>query len=382
MKVLFIIPTLSLGGTTISLSSLINSESLDEKSIDVFVITRGKIRNATIESHDIGLNGLTSSFWGKYDSFTLLEKIKYLPIKLLKQIPHFSKWLEDVVLKITLKKIEDRTEYDVIVGYQEGLSTRFASMFSCENKIAWIHCDYVRVFGNDISELRIYDRFNRIICVSRFTLDGFIKKYPSLKEKSQVIHNFYDVDNIIKKSKSTIEDNLFDYSPFTIISLGRVCDVKQFHLIPAIAKKLQTMGLDFKWYILGSADDPNELKRLKHNIEQCHIEDYVIYLGEKPNPYPYLAKSNLLVSVSKSEACPMIFNEAKVLHIPVLSADFGSAYEFIISGQDGFITSIDDMPKCLKSIIQNREELHSINQGNHFEENEMISKQIRELMTA
>ena len=50
----------------------------------------------------------------------------------------------------------------------------------------------------------------------------------------------------------------------------------------------------------------------------------------------------------------MIFNEAKILNLPIISSDFPSAYEFIIPGKDGYICSIDTMPSIIERIIQDK----------------------------
>ena len=54
-------------------------------------------------------------------------------------------------------------------------------------------------------------------------------------------------------------------------------------------------------------------------ISDHSVENEVICLGNKTNPYPYFKVADLLVSTSSSEACPMIFNEAKILNLPVMA---------------------------------------------------------------
>jgi len=77
-------------------------------------------------------------------------------------------------------------------------------------------------------------------------------------------------------------------------------------------------------------------------------------LGEKDNPYPYIKQSKLLVCTSVSEACPLVINEARILHVPVVTTDFGSAPEFINSGFDGMIASLDNLKNAIEEMIKNR----------------------------
>ena len=353
-KILFVVPGFSLGGTTTALASMLNCKFADDYDIDVFAITRRDYNLQPIVSHDIGLNGLTTAYYGDFSRFQTKEKVKYLFVKLLKQIQGCSEKLEHWVTKTTIKKIERKKHYDVVVGFQELLATRFTSRFKCPRKIAWIHCDYASTYGEELDELDLYSRFEKVVCVSQFTRQGFVSRYPSLADKTVAIHNIFDAESVVERSKAPIDDPRFDTSCFTIVSLGRVHDVKRFYLIPEIAAQLKKAGLNFRWYILGSADIPDELKRLSDAVHQYSVENEVVFLGGKYNPYPYLKAANLMVTISKSEACPMIFNEAKILHLPILSADFGSAFEFVEQGKDGFITTIEQMPQQIIEIAEGK----------------------------
>ena len=347
VQILFVIPGFSLAGTTTALTSMLNCGLTDDYDIDVFTIERRNYNLQPVVSHDICLNDLTTAYYGDFSRFHTKDKLKYLFIKLIKQIHGASSILEEWVIRKTVRKIERKKQYDVVVGFQEGLATRFASHFSCPRKIAWIHCDYANTYGEDINELDLYNRFEKVVCVSQFTRRGFVDRYPALADKTIAIYNIFDAERVIERAKATIDDSRFDTSRFTIISLGRVHDVKRFYLIPEIAVQLKEAGLDFRWYILGSAGIPSELQRLTDAIQRNGIKENVRYLGGKPNPYPYLKAADILVSTSKSEACPMIFNEAKILQVPVVSADFGSAFEFIEDGKTGIISPLSDIPNSI-----------------------------------
>ena len=266
-----------------------------------------------------------------------------------------SSKLEKWVTRRTIQKIERKKHYDIIVGFQEGLATRFASQFTCPRKIAWIHCDYANAYGEEVNELDLYNGFEKVVCVSQFTRQGFVGRYPALADKTVAIHNIFDAERVIEKSKESIDDPRFDTSRFSIISLGRVHEVKRFYLIPEIAAQMKSTGLDFRWYILGSADILSELQRLTDAIKKHRMEENVIYLGSKANPYPFLKAADLMVTLSKSEACPMIFNEAKMLHVPIVSADFGSAFEFIEDGKTGIISPLADFSNAIMRIFSDVE---------------------------
>ena len=163
-----------------------------------------------------------------------------------------------------------------------------------------------------------------------------------------------DSSAIIQKSKEQMDDERFSIDEFTIISVGRISAVKQFNLIPSIASSLKTRGLAFKWYILGGKHEIEPYQKLMQAISDYSVENEVICLGNKTNPYPYFKVADLLVSTSSSEACPMIFNEAKILSLPVVTNNFGSAHEFIVEGQDGQICSLTVMADVIDNIIRTK----------------------------
>ena len=113
-----------------------------------------------------------------------------------------------------------------------------------------------------------------------------------------------------------------------------------------------------RWYIIGDGSKKliEETKRL---IGLYNLEKEVILLGAKDNPYPYIINSNLLVSLSRSEACPYVINEGKILNIPVLSTDYPSAKELIDNGKTGIISNINDFPEMIYHLIENTDNIYN-----------------------
>ena len=46
----------------------------------------------------------------------------------------------------------------------------------------------------------------------------------------------------------------------------------------------------------------------------------------------------------------MVFNEARVLNVPIVTTDFGSAHEFVTDGVDGYIRPIEKIPDVISDI--------------------------------
>lgn len=222
-----------------------------------------------------------------------------------------------------------------------------------QKKITWIHCDYDRAVPSGISELYYYEKFQNIVCVSKYTRNKFVERYPMLADKAIYIYNLLDSYRILSLSEEVIDDIRFANNVFTIISVGRIDPVKQFVRIPQIAKTLLDDGIDFCWYILGGPTNSREFLKIENEIHTLGVSANVILLGPKSNPYPYFKQSNLYVSTSISEACPMVFNEAKLLGLPIVSLDFESANEFISEEVNGFVVSLEHISEVIKQVIRN-----------------------------
>jgi glycosyltransferase involved in cell wall biosynthesis len=158
---------------------------------------------------------------------------------------------------------------------------------------------------------------------------------------------------IIEKSLDISElDSNFNFNGFRIVSIGRIDPVKRFSLIPEIVNNLKKRKLNFRWFIIGEGKG-KEKELLIDNIFKYSVQNELLLLGEKNNPYPYIKQSDLLVSTSKSEACPNVINEAKILGTPIVAADFGSVYEFIEDNVNGLISPIETIADKIEQMITN-----------------------------
>lgn len=324
-SVLFVILNLEPGGTNSSLSCVYNSIK-SKFDVHVLPMTNGN-KNNTFTFSEVLITPplLLSLFYykntnaigvGKYSIF-LFKCFKYL-CRLL----HFD--LEKCLFKYTIKTLFQKTVFDVCIAFQEGAPTRFAPFVKSRKHIAWIHCDY------SLSGLRneavFYDTYNEIVHVSKYTEKSFLNSYPQYINKSKVIYNLLDCNLIRAKSNEYVPN--IKNGIFTIISIGRLSPVKRYHLIPPIAKSIKDRGAHFQWIIIGGGNPDNE-EKIKNGIIQFDVRDVVFMEGPISNPYPYLKNADLLACLSSTEACPMVFNEAKILGVPILTTDFGSSYEFV-----------------------------------------------------
>lgn len=358
-RVLFIIPSFGVGGTTVSVKNLLLL--LDKQKYDVTILAMSD--KGPLEYLYEDIKQIRPSFTLKSLSVVSWREQKGLFRKLLcgfiRYVARVGK-IKNMLFTLAARMIPLLNTYDVIVACQEGLCTYFTSTIKAKRKVAWVRCDYERYVKElGCREDDIYASFERIVCVSDIIFKKFISIYPLLTDKTLSINNPQSVQFIIDQAEKQEDDENFSTDLFTIVSVGRFDPIKRFEQIPQIAHNLESMGINFRWYIIGGGSEAIRCSILK-NIEQYHLEEKVVLLGIKQNPHYYIKQSDLLVVLSSSEACPRVVNEAKILHVPVVCADFDTAKEYITSGKDGIISTIEGMTDAIVSMIKNKKAYQDI----------------------
>lgn len=369
-KILFVIPEYSHGGTNKSLENLVHFLNKETYEISIYSLYEdgGDYYKKVFAPYILKKSRLY--YWLHDNIFT--RKLLGLYNKLTKR-DNFA-----FLYKREAKLLEKTYNFDTVIAYQEGIATQFATYFGKTRKIAWIHCDYyVRTNGVRRQEDECYMLFSDVVCVSESARQSFCSLFPDMQKKTHAIYNTL-VDTDIRAM--SLEDNklaIFKKGFFNIVSVGRLSAVKQFEAIPGIVHQLHTNTV--RWYIIGEGDSEGSIR---NKIEKYGLQDVVILLGAKNNPYPYIRQADLLACTSSSESFSYVIAEAKVLHTPVLSNDFPVADE-VIDESMGWIANINDMHHVLTRIINNMdgEYIRKKNACMNFcFSNDLIVKQINHLL--
>lgn len=386
-RILIVTPTLRSGGGVIrGLQNMLALLPTDKYQIDVLPMGYSgadnvKLTNCKVLSDNFLLT-TTTAVYAHTEGYKYRGRLRLSKggLSLLGKIgKRFS--VENILFK---KAARNYSRYDVVIAYQEGPCTRFVQYIDSPYRVAWIHCDYSE-YRNAYprSEENIYEKYNRIVCVSRYTLQKFQAIYPLLSTRSLYIYNVLDKSFICESATEYYVDSIKS-KKVRLISIGRLHPVKQFHLIPSIVAKMLAMGaVDFEWVLLGGGTDSEEYHLLMSEVKRMGVsEDFFTYLGSKYNPYPYIANSDILVSTSSSEACPFVVNEARVLDVPVVSNNYPSITEFIQDDVNGKITPVESMENILVDLVMSPSSLNRLKEGMQKDnyDNEEIIKQICNLL--
>lgn len=343
IKILYVIPEFSHGGTNKSLENLLSLLDKDEYDIHIYSLYEdgGDYYKKTFKQYIIKKTRLY--YWLHDNAVT--RKIMGLYNKITHR-NNFS-WL----YKREVNIIQNKHNYDTIIAFQEGTATQFVSYVkNVKQKIAWIHCDYKdwATISQRKRDIEIYYSFTKVACVSETAKRSFCEVFPEFANKCITVYNTIDTENIKKLSLQNISLPFPENNYFNILSVGRLSKVKQFDKIPSIVKGMEKDIIKrIKWYIIG---DGIEKERIRKEIIKHDLEDVIILLGPKDNPYPYFKSADLYVCTSDSESFSYTIFESKILHTPVLSNNFPVAYE-VLDNDCGWVCPLDEMPSLLSDII-------------------------------
>lgn len=231
---------------------------------------------------------------------------------------------------------------------------------NAKKKIAWIHTDYSAVSVDKESQLEMWSQYDHIASISDKAAEAFISVFPTLKEKVVTIQNILPQRYIERQTNAfSVESEMPNDGTIKLLSIGRFCVAKNFDNVPEICKLIREQGLNIKWYLIGFGADEQLIKR---KISEFHMEEYVIILGKKENPYPYIKTCDLYVQPSRFEGRCVSVTEAQMLGKPVVITDYPTSASQLEDGVDGIIVPIEN-EKCAKSIaniIQDKELQHRL----------------------
>ena len=358
-KILFILPKFEFGGTVFSTFNMIRMLQ-QHGGFDIYVypmIADGPIRQVYNSINVLKSDFLLESSFVNLQEYKGVKKLSFFLGKIVKRLS-LSKDYNVKQFERVAQKLQMQYHFDFVVSCQEGDSTEFVSYFKDCKRIAWFRSEMTLYLQNHISEDRakglkfIYGRMNNIVCVSKTTRDDFAKYFPEFDKRILAIHNIQDIKAIFDKANEIINDP-FDKKYYTLVSVGRMSPQKRFADIPKIASKLVMDGLtDFRWYIIGDGNKNGEYDRLIEELKKYQMHEYVKVIGSRVNPYPYIQSADALVIPSSYEACPRVVAEAHILKVPVISADYSSATEFVHHCVDGFVGNIDELNFYIAEMIK------------------------------
>ena len=224
------------------------------------------------------------------------------------------------------------------------------------NNALWVHADYLSLTDGDETKVRFFyenvhhDKYKHIVFVSNEAKESYLSIFPERKNVCLVINNIINFESIRNKSQEEIDIGR-DTTKFTFLNVGRHFEKqKKLSRLIEASYKLKQEGLSFRVLLVGDGPDSNYYKKM---VTDFKLQNEIIFIGKKKNPYPYFKISDCLVLSSDYEGYPVVFIESLVLGLPIITTDVSDSLEEI-DEKFGYVTrkSADDIYTYMKKFMQ------------------------------
>lgn len=239
-----------------------------------------------------------------------------------------------------LPRINQSVTYDLAISFLTPHRI-VAEKVKAKKKIAWIHTDYTRVWVDAEDELKVWQKYDYVASISGDVTNTFLQVFPSLAPKIVEIENTLSPTFVRKRAElQNVDKEIRHEGTITLLSVGRFSDAKNYDNVPDICKRLiNETKLNIKWYIIGYGGDEALIRK---KIKEAGMEEHVILLGKRSNPYPYIKACDIYVQPSRYEGKSVTVREAQMLCKPVVVTNYPTAPSQIRSGIDGVIVPMDN----------------------------------------
>ncbi|MEH7111510.1 glycosyltransferase [Neobacillus niacini] len=266
-------------------------------------------------------------------------------------------------------------EYDVVLAYLNGTTTYYAiENISAKKKIVWMHNDFDRLGYNVSFQKRFLDKADYIVTISNSCADSLKKYFPDLLPKIKVIENISSGLSIRKMADEFYPDEFKNANEKKILlSIGRLVHQKGYDIGIKACRILKNKSIEFVWYILGTGELQEEILQ---NIKKEGLEDNVVLLGIRENPYPYIKNCDVFFQPSRYEGKSIALDEAKILNKPIVVAAYDTIYDSIVNEETGIICKLDSefLAKGLIKVLQSEDLQRKLNLNLVSEKNDNASE--------
>lgn len=253
-------------------------------------------------------------------------------------------------------------EYDVAIGYLEGKPNFFvADCVKAKIKIGYVHNDYNKLKMDRELDGKFFEKMNIIVSVSEKCCDVLKEVFPECADKVRMIENI--TSPIVLKSMSEGDVTEYKNKPGkTLLTIGRLSQQKGYDIAVDAAEILAKSGIDFKWFAIGKGELQAQIEQ---KIREKNLEDKFILLGERANPYPYIAGCDIYVQPSYFEGKSIAIDEAKCFAKPIVATKFTTVLDQLADGETAVLAEVDaaSVAEKIMQLISDKELCESLSEN-------------------
>lgn len=253
-------------------------------------------------------------------------------------------------------------EYDVAIGYLEGKPNFFvADCVKAKIKIGYVHNDYNKLKMDRELDGKFFEKMNIIVSVSEKCCDVLKEVFSEYADKVRMIENI--TSPVVLKSMSEGDVTEYKNKPGkTLLTIGRLSQQKGYDIAVDAAEILAKNGVDFKWFAIGKGELQAQIEQ---KIREKNLEDKFILLGERANPYPYIAGCDIYVQPSYFEGKSIAIDEAKCFAKPIVATKFTTVLDQLADGETAVLAEVDaaSVAEKIMQLISDKELCESLSEN-------------------
>ena len=365
-KIAFVMTSLNTGGITTSLLNLLNElQTVSDINIDV-ILFHSQESDKTLLPNNIAIKtpGKLAELISISVNSAKKMGVRYFVPKifygvLCKLFGH------GITYKMIFRYCKRYGEYDYAISCSQsaplhdmygGCNEYVLSNIKAKKKITFIHCDYNNYGINDKYSHKIYKEFDKIAVVSESVGKVFLADEPGFASKTFTVRNCHNINKILSLSK---EDTfIYNQNELNILTVARMGKEKGHIRVLAALKIFNDKGISYKWHLVGGSYETAPMGFIE-KIKELGVESNIIFHGVQSNPYKYMPGADFLLVPSYHEAAPMVFDEARILHLPIVTTRTVSADEMVGNCSIGMVCENTDesLTTALLYIVSHPEEL-------------------------
>jgi glycosyltransferase involved in cell wall biosynthesis len=204
----------------------------------------------------------------------------------------------------------------------------------------------------------LYNRFNKVVCVSNDLKRYMQEKYSVKKENLAVVYNgvknphFFPKFDINKKFKGDL------------VFIGGIRPVKNLEII------ISTMTVLPSYYTLTIIGDGPSKAKIENIVAEMNLSSRIRFLGFIHNAYNKLSEYDILIIPSFHETFSLTALEALLTGIPVIATNSGGITELFKDRLDDLLFNVNNFEELKNKILyvekNYREIVNKISKNRNF----------------
>lgn len=317
--------------------TLIIKENIPEKNIFLNEVP-DNIKVVFIKSEEMCRN--TDRLRGDKKSF--ISRLQY----------QWALFYERIVMKNWVKEHFKNNKYHTVVDFDMSLSKYVQEVK--QDVVAWVH---FTLKGRKKKRVKLFrekcEYYKKIVVICDDMKDELIELMPEYTEKVVRIYNPMDFETIKKKSEDESELSESDKSLLKdgyFIAVSRLVAGKNRVALVEIYSELKKKGVSQKLYILGDGEDKPNIER---KIAELNLQNDVLLLGNRKNPFPFMKNAELFLHTSMGEGLPTVFVEAMLCDTVVVAYDCPTGpREILADGKAGGLIELNNKVAFEEKVLE------------------------------